>query len=346
MARLSEPLIGDMARSFLCMIAFASLLLSAPSLAAEPARRALRLRYSEGAQAASCPGERALRERIRLRVGYDPFREDATEEVDVAIRPHGAHVVATTTYRNADGRVSGRGFDLSHGDGACEQLTNTVALAISFALTPFASDERAPAAPPRPESAPARPEPAGGPGEPWSSARVGTGAIAGLGVPEGLFGGASLLFRVRWSQSLSFSLESRGTFAVSTPSARGNGEVSSPYAPSPGGSTSVRSPYLRTHASGAFAPCLHTADLLVTCALVEMGVAHVGDRSAPATDVSLLFMGLGLRGGIELALNDALSFYSHAEVLVSFGLLDPPLAGALRPPRPSASIGAGLLAGF
>ncbi len=66
----------------------------------------------------------------------------------------------------------------------------------------------------------------------------------------------------------------------------------------------------------------------------------------PATDVSLLFMALGLRGGIELALNDALSFYSHAEVLVSFGLLDHPLAGALRPPRPSASIGAGLLAGF
>ncbi len=85
MARLSEPLTGSMARSFLCMIAFASLLLSAPSLAAEPARRALRLRYSEDAQAASCPGERALRERIRLRVGYDPFREDATEEVDVAI---------------------------------------------------------------------------------------------------------------------------------------------------------------------------------------------------------------------------------------------------------------------
>ncbi|WP_437768044.1 hypothetical protein WMF27_15780 [Sorangium sp. So ce281] len=335
-----------MARSFLCMIVFASLLLSAPSRAAEPARRALRLRYSEDAQAASCPGERALRERIRLRVGYDPFREDATEEVAVAIRPHGAHVVATTTYRNADGRVSGRGFDLSHGDGACEQLTQTVAVAISFTLTPFASDEQAPAAPPRPEIAPVRPEPASRPGEPWSSARVGVGAIAGLGVPEGLFGGASLLVRVRWSQSLSFSLESRGTFVVSTPSALGHGEVSSPDAPSPGGGTDARSPYLRTHTSGAFAPCLHTVDLLVTCALVEMGVAQVGDRAAPATDVSLLFMALGLRGGIELALNDTLSFYTHAEVLAALGLVDHPLAGALRPPRPSASLGAGLLAGF
>ncbi|WP_157906705.1 MULTISPECIES: hypothetical protein [Sorangium] len=335
-----------MARSFLCMIVFASLLLSAPSRAAEPARRALRLRYSEDAQAASCPGERALRERIRLRVGYDPFREDATEEVEVAIRPHGAQVVATTTYRNADGRVSGRGFDLSHGDGACEQLTHTVAVAISFTLTPFASDERAPAAPPRPEIAPARPEPGSRPGEPWSSARVGIGAIAGLGVPEGLFGGASLLVRVRWSQSLSFSLESRGTFVVSKPSALEHGEVSSPDAPSPGGSTKARSSYPRTHTSGAFVPCLHTVDLLVTCALVEMGVAQVADRAVPATDVSLLFMALGLRGGIELALNDTLSFYTHAEVLAALGLVDHPLAGALRPLRPSASLGAGLLAGF
>ncbi|WP_437593402.1 hypothetical protein [Sorangium sp. So ce1000] len=333
-----------MARSFLCMIVFASLLLSAPALAAEPIRRALRLRYSEDPRAASCPGERALRERIRLRMGYDPFREDAPEEVAVAIAPHGAHVVATTTYRNADGRVSGRGFDVSHGDDACEQLTDTVALAIAFTLTPFASEERAPAAaPPRPEIAPARPEPAGKPAEPWHSMMVGTGAMMRLAVPDGLFGGGSWLVRVRWSQRLSFSLESRNAVILPMPGARGDGEASSP---DPRGSSNKRSTHVHRHTSGAFAPCLHTGDLLVTCGLVEIGTDQRVDRSSLATDVPLLFMALGLRGGIELALSDAFSFYSHAEVLVAFGLHAPPLAGGLGPPRPSASIGAGILAAF
>ena len=347
MARPAEPLFGDMARSFLCMIVFASLLFSAAVRADEPTRRALRLRYSEDAQVVSCPGERALRERIRLRMGYDPFREDALDEVAVTIRPHGAHVVATTTYRNADGRVSARGFDISHGDAACEQLTSTVALAISFALTPFASDERAHVEARRgPEIAPARPEPGSKPDEPWRSMLVGAGAMTRLGVPEGLLGGVSWLVRVRWSQSLSLSLESRYAFVLSKRGARGGDEVSSPDTPSSGGRSSESSPYLRSNTSVALAPCLHTGDLLVTCGLVEMGVERMGDRSGAAADVSLLSMSLGLRGGIELALNDTLSFYSHADVLVAFGLDDHRPAGALSRPRPSAAIGAGILAAF
>ncbi|WP_437931032.1 hypothetical protein WMF37_17965 [Sorangium sp. So ce291] len=349
-----------MQRPLLCNIVFASLLLGAPALAAEPTRRVLRMHYSEDVPAASCPGEAALREQIQLRTGYDPFREDAPEEVAVAIGPRGDALVATVKYRDAGGKVSTqREFDVPNSDAACDLLTSYVALSIAFTLTPFGLDGRAPAAaPPRPaapppeppepprRAPPRRPEPASAPGRPWKTMLAGVGALARIGAGSDLLGGLSCIVRARWSRRLTVSLESR---YVSLPPAIGARKASAGSAPdtsAPGGSSKARTLYTRALLSGALASCLHTSDLFVTCGLAEAGTLLLTTQPDSNPDTALLMMALGLRGGIELALDDTLWFYTHTEILAAFRLEDAPTIGALRTPHLTASVGAGLLAAF
>ncbi|XYI01991.1 hypothetical protein ACMHYB_20340 [Sorangium sp. So ce1128] len=346
-----------MQRPLLCNIVFASILLSAPTLAAEPTRRALRMHYSEDARAASCPGEAALREQIQMRTGYDPFREDAPEEVAVAIGPRGDDLIATVKYRDAGGKVSTqREFDVPNSDAACELLTSYVALSIAFTLTPFGLDGRAPAAaPPRPAAPPPepprrgpppRPEPARAPARPWNTMLAGVGALARLGVTGELLGGLSCIVRARWSRRLTVSLESRNVFLSPAAGARKASGGSAPGTSAPGGSSKARTLYSRSIISGALTPCLHTSDLFVTCGLAEAGTLLFSAQPDSNPDTTLLMMALGLRGGIELALDDTLWFYTHAEFLAAFRLEDAPTIGALRTPHLTASVGAGLLAAF
>ncbi|WP_437970999.1 hypothetical protein WMF04_17690 [Sorangium sp. So ce260] len=346
-----------MPRFLLCKIVFASLMFSAPALAAEPTRRALRMHYSEDARAASCPGEGALREQVRLRAGYDPFREDAPEVLDVAIGPRGEMLVATLRYRDAHGRDSApRQFSVPGGDAACALLTSYIALSIAFTLTPFGDDGQAPAAaPPRPEIAPspaaprsppppARPAPASGPAGIWSTIQGGAGVFAQIGLTDQLVGGVSWLCRVHWSERLSFTLEAREAFI---PLSSGPGEGGwSLDASSPGGSSNAQPLHTRMIITGAFLPCLHTSDLLVSCALVELGVLTLTGRPGGDSELILVFVALGLRSGVELALNDWLSFYTHLELVTAVGLQKRPLVGVVRAPHLSASVGAGVIAAF
>ncbi|WP_437759416.1 hypothetical protein [Sorangium sp. So ce1389] len=353
-----------MQRPLLCNIVFASILLGAPALAAEPTRRVLRMHYSEDATVASCPGEAALREQIQLRTGHDPFREDAPEEVAVAIGPRGDDLVATVRYRDAGGKVSTqREFDVPNSDAACELLTSYVALSIAFTLTPFGLDGRAPAAaaaPPRPAAPPPepprrgpsrrgpppRPVPASTPGRPWKTMLAGVGALARIGAGSELLGGLSCIVRAHWSRRVTVSLESRNVFVPPTVDAQKVSDGSAPDTSAPGGSSKARTLYTQAIISGALASCLHPSDLFVTCGLAEAGTLLLSTRPDSNPDTSLLMMALGLRGGIELALDDTLWFYAHTELLAAFRLEEAPTIGALRTPHLTASVGAGLLAAF
>lgn len=335
------------------MIVFTSLLFSAPALAAEPTRRVLRMRYSEDARAASCPGEGALREQVRLRTGYDPFREDAPEEIDVAIGPRDAMLVAVLRYRDEGGRVSApRYFNVPDGDAACELLTSFIALSIAFTLTPFGRDEQAPAAaPPRPELAPppapprsrpppARPVPASEPAGIWSTLRGGTGVFAQIGLTDQLVGGASWFCRVHWSNRLSFALEARlASIPLSSGASAGGWSL--------GTSSSDGEPmHTRILTTNALVPCLHTNELLATCALVELGLLTLTGQPGSDRTVLLVFVALGLRTGVELALNDWLSFSTHLDLVTAVGLQERSHVDILRAPHLSASVGAGVIAAF
>lgn len=346
-----------MPRSFLCKFIFGSLLFSAPALAAEPTHRVLRMHYSEDARAAECPGEGALREQVRLRTGYDPFREDAPGELDVAIGKRDATLVATLLYRDEGGRASTpRYFSVPDGDAACELLTSYIALSIAFTLTPFGSDEQAPAAaPPRPELAPPpapprsrppamRPDPASEPAGIWSTLRGGTGVFAQIGLTDQLIGGVSWFCRVHWSNRLSFALEARAAFIPLSSGASDGGW--SLGTSSPGGSADGEPMLTRMLITNAFVPCLHTNDLLATCTLVEFGVLTLAGQPGSDSALVLVFVALGLRTGVELALNDWLSFSTHLELLTAVGLQKRPPVDVLRAPHLSASIGAGVIAAF
>ncbi|WP_437960251.1 hypothetical protein WME76_11810 [Sorangium sp. So ce119] len=346
-----------MQRPFLFNIVLLSLLLGAPASAAEPARRVLRLQYSEDARAASCPGEAGLREQIQARTGYDPFREDAPEDVAVTIVHRGADLVATVKYRDPGGNVSSqREFDVPSSDAACGLLTSYVALSIAFALTPFGLDERAPAAAapaevalpatPRARQPAPRPAPAIAPDRPLRSTQLGVGALARVGVTGEVLGGFSCSFRSRLSRSVTLALESRNVFPAFAPDARTGGAGADQGASSPAGGPAEQALYTRAITSGAIASCFHLRDPLVGCGLVEAGTLLLSGQPGGDLDAILLMMALGVRGGAEVALSDTFSFYAHGELLAAFRLQDATAIDALRTPRLTASVGAGLLAGF
>ncbi|WP_437320653.1 hypothetical protein [Sorangium sp. So ce385] len=356
-----------MPRFSLYKIVFASLLFSAPALAAEPARRTLRMHYSEDPRAASCPGEGALREQVQRRAGYDPFREDAPEAVDVAIGPRGAALVATLKYRDEDGRESApRDFNVPSGDAACALLTSYVALSIAFTLTPFLRDEQVPAtappppelapppAPPHPRAPPARPLPATEPAGRRSAIRGGTGVFAQIGLTDQLVGGVSWFCEARWSDRLSFGLEVQDAFLpLSAGPSEGGWSLGASSAdrrsdgqPSAGGRSDGQPVHTRMLVTTALVPCLHTNDLLATCTVVELGVLTLSGQPGGQSGLILMFVALGLRTGVELALNDRLSLSTHLELLTAVGLQKRPDVDVLRAPHLSASVGAGVIASF
>ncbi|WP_437580515.1 hypothetical protein [Sorangium sp. So ce887] len=313
----------------------------------------LRMRYSEDARATSCSVEGALREQVRRRTGYDPFREDAPEEADVAIGKRDAILIATLRYRDEGGRASApRYFSAPDSDAGCELLTSYIALSIAFTLTPFGSDAQAPAtAPPRPELAPppapprsrpppARPAPASEPAGILSTLRGGTGVFAQIGLTDQLIGGVSWFCRVHWSNRLSFALEARRAFLPLSSGTSGRGW--SLDTSSPGGEPM----HTRILVTNAVVPCLHTNDVLATCALVELGLLTLTGQRSSDSALLLVFAALGFRTGVELALNDWLSFTTHLDLLTAVGLQERPHVDVLRAPHLSASVGAGVIAAF
>ncbi|KYF99971.1 hypothetical protein BE17_38430 [Sorangium cellulosum] len=145
---------------------------------------------------------------------------------------------------------------------------------------------------------------------------------------------------------MTVSLESRNVFLPPAVDARKVSGGAAPDTSAPGGSSKARTLYTRSILSGALASCLHTSDLFVTCGLAEAGTLLFSAQPDSSPNTALLMMALGLRGGIELALDDTLWFYTHTELLAAFRLEDAPTIGALRTPHLTASVGAGLLAAF
>ncbi|WP_437737255.1 hypothetical protein [Sorangium sp. So ce1335] len=345
-----------MRRALLFNIVFMSLLLGAPALAAEPARRVLRLQYSEDGRAASCPGEAALREQIQARTGYDPFREDAPEEVGVEIVSRGADLVAKIRYRDAGGKVSSeREFDAPNDDAACRLLTSYTALSIAFTLTPFGLDERAPAAtapppevaPPAPprarRPAPPRPEPAIDPDTLPHQTQLGAGGYVRFGATSEVLGGVSCIARSRMSRRVTLAIEIRKLMPFVAPLGR-EGADQDPSSP---GSSGEPSPYTESLLSGALVSCFHARAPFVGCGIMEVSMLLLAGQPGADPDAALLMMTLGLRGGVEVPLTDWLGVYGHAELLLTaFRLRDTPAVGAPRTPRLAASLGAGLLTGF
>ncbi|WP_437681550.1 hypothetical protein [Sorangium sp. So ce131] len=347
----------------------ASLLLSARARAAEPDHRALRMRYSEASDAARCPGDAALRERILQRLDYDPFQRDAREEVAVHIAPREGDLVAELTYYDEGGGIAvRREFTAPNNSAGCNRLTDHLAASIAFTLTPFAWDALPPrdAAPSRPRVAPpappppsrppaspppappparaARPKRASPPATTWAPAQVGLGAAGWLDDVSGLFGGPQWIVKVRWQSGFSVSLESRTAFV----SEGSKGSATSKGSPQGAGSTDKDDDeYMSGWFASALAACMHSRRLVFGCGVVEFGVRQLAGTPSSAAPLELAVVATGLRGGFELALLRVFSLYAQADGLAAVAHLhDNTGRETLRTSRVTATVGAGLLTTF
>jgi hypothetical protein len=131
--------------------------------AAAHAAGSARLVVTRDTDAAECPGERALRDAVGARLGYEPFGQDADMEIAVAFRREGATLRATVQVRDRAGTVKGERV-LSSSGSDCEELASATSLTISILLDP-----RSGMIPPRPPDPMLVPDPP--PAAPTASAK-------------------------------------------------------------------------------------------------------------------------------------------------------------------------------
>jgi hypothetical protein len=145
----------------------AGLLMATPARAGE---RAV-LQLERGAEAASCPDEKALSDLVAARLGYEPFDDAAALRVSVRfVEGAGQALQSEVKLFDRDGTEKGeRVLVSSRGD--CEELASTTALTISILLDPRSGMGPRPVGPP---PAPVWKEPAEEPPKPKVLARTTT----------------------------------------------------------------------------------------------------------------------------------------------------------------------------
>ncbi len=132
---------------------FALTLASATGVDAARAGDPARILVTRDAAAAACPDERALRDAVAARLGYDPFADTAPRAVVVTFVKDGRGLRGTVQLRDTQGRAKGERTFTSTGRG-CEELASTATLTISILLDPRAG-LGPPATPPATSTTPA-----------------------------------------------------------------------------------------------------------------------------------------------------------------------------------------------
>jgi hypothetical protein len=209
-----------MLRLVAALTSLALLLASANAAAqssAPPPHRA-RLEYERHHGAEACADEAFVREAVRARLGYDPFHDDASLDVQLDVSRVGrvlsarVRVVGVGTQRTGSRVIQGR-------PDQCDALLAAAALAISIAIDPLSiarevspAPSAAPSSPPASSSPPpadvasASPSPSPAPAPPAAAPQptatplvdaVGAGLSALVGLTPGVTGAATLAFSVR-----------------------------------------------------------------------------------------------------------------------------------------------------
>lgn len=256
-----------------------------------------------------CPDARWIRNAVAARLGVDPFRDEATLAVKVAIAQAAKGMLeASLSVVFPDGRTAGR--TLRSAD--CLELASALELAIALVIEPRAptqpTAEVKPVAPPPPEPkpeppapvptpvvvvqvAPPPPEPSGPEVALGLSAVASGGALPGVGLGFGLFG------RLRWGLG-SLGLEGRVHLPASVRFDLGDVRLFG--------------------AHGALTPCVHWRGAAV-CALVSVGAVQVTGPVGAQAQQTAVRVGVGSRlsWGFELGALFALRPFAEVEALLS-----------------------------
>ena len=288
-------------------LAFFTWLALFPARAAADAtevRASLAYEVLPGADA--CPTERTLREQVALRLGYDPFHEDAQTHVRVRLAPRRGGLTAVISTEQPGQKPASRTLE---SDGTeCDELLRSVVLTVSLAIDPLSLTRAltratpAPTVPPAepavpvapPPSPPPEPVPAPptvvapakptSPKVPWTfevSGRV----RAGFGLLPG-DGSVGPLVDLRVGKG-SWAILAEGGVDVPTGSAT-NAKT---------GPGSIQASLTR----GGLGACDLPAFLLL-CARVDVGELDGTGQGSTTTTSTSLFLGAAVDGGIDVHL--------------------------------------------
>jgi hypothetical protein len=295
-------------------------LLLAPEAAATE-REVATLDYRSDPSLTECGDEAEFRNRVVLRLGYDPFVPVAPLRVTVRLSADRGRVSSATVFSRDRFELGKR--VLVEDRQRCSVLVDSVAAAVAIAIDPLHSPENrvapAPVVAPSVQpvaSAPAAPAPAPAPASPPLSSNapslaphdtppaqakstpwfplVSAEAVVGLGVAPGATVGAQVGFGLRHGIG-SYSIEGRAEATPSAVSLTPLDRVSS------------------TVFSGAFVPCVH-ASVIAVC-----GVLRAGSIQSTALDVSrpkiaAAFIGAAaLRVGVAIPVGTSFAFRAGAE---------------------------------
>lgn len=298
-------------------------LLGAAEARAEETRKA-RLDYVVEAGVRDCLDTAELKDAVAARLGYVPFSDDAALSIKARVRRNASGLAAELKVKDESGE---RSRTLGSATRDCQELSRSLALAISVAIDPM-SLMRAPAPPPAepppeptppadtappapvappapppaapPAPAPAQPSPVGKvePAEAtetrWRLRWLATGHAALFTLPSPT-GGASLGVGLR-RRALWADLELRYDLPGSQAADAGG---------------SVQASLL----AGALAAC-HGGRHVGVCALGLVGrLAGEGRDVDVSRKAASLLAGLGLRATLELPLTSAISLRAHVDGL-------------------------------
>jgi hypothetical protein len=269
-----------------------------------PARPAARLKYARlDATAQSCPGPSQVEAAVRTRLGYDPFRADAKDIIEVFIERNDGGLRARLQLKDTDGNMHGkRVLDSPATD--CVELSSALTLGIAIAVDPQAFLGTPTPPIPVAAAAPVAPTVIDSPPPPpplveASSAvkfHAGVALLGLVGTSPGVSGGFAVrvgLHAERWSISLD------GRAELPRAMAAGPGEVSV------------------GHLAGLLAPCVHFLSYFGACGVVGAGVTRVTSTGLEGSrDGSSLFLQAGGRVQALFPLSPHIALGGSVDVLV------------------------------
>jgi hypothetical protein len=268
------------------------LLFAAPSVWARPAsaRASARLVYILGPGSEPCPGAKALRAAVGMRLGYDPFLDGADDLVVAEVsRQNDVYRLRVRLLDEHDQPVGSR--ELSLRADSCSAVIDAMALTISLAIDASFRDDASPdpaptVAPTAPVSAPLETDPRAAsampvsepppPSDRASRVRFHTGlvGIAAAGFAPAPNAGIVLLVGGRW-RIVSIDLEGRADL------------------PATGASDDPRVRLRSRLVLGSAVPCVHSGPGMV-CAVVSAGRLDATAVGVPfPNDSSAFWWGVG-----------------------------------------------------
>jgi hypothetical protein len=269
-----------------------------------------------------------LRLEVARRSGYDPFTDDARARVVVTVARQGGQLIGAIQFYDDAGTPGwSKAFPVRAND--CDTLVGAMGAEIDYQFSPAPPAPPSAARPPPPPPA-APPPPGAPPPEPFRPVELSAGGVVSAGFAPGIAFGATLGAGYRWRV---FSLAGEVRFTA---------PASATVAALPGAQVSTVS------IGGAVLPCVRTTPVF-GCAVLSLADVFGSSTGVDSPrNGSGLYVGAGLRGGVDASISPRFAIRLSVEGLITVrsALLILDGSEAWETSRLSGSVGAALVTYF